>query len=90
MEGLFHVFTLATVGGDDAEVVGCCESWGRDVKRGCLGVGPDSCSFFTTYILHDFVLDVTENVVSLFVFGFTDLCADFDKESVFLLMSEWK
>jgi hypothetical protein len=53
-----------------------------------LGVGPDSCSFFTTYILHDFVLDVTENVVSHLVFGFTDICADFDEEGVFLLMSE--
>jgi len=58
------------------------------VERGCLGVRPDSCPFRAIYVLHYFVLDISENMVTGFVFFRAYFCANFDEEGIFLQNGE--
>lgn len=78
MEGFFDVDSVSAICGGDAKGVSCAEGRCRDVKRCCLCVGPNSCSFTPVDILYDFVLDVAENVVAFFVLLLADICSDLD------------
>ena len=54
------------------------------MERGCLRVGPNASSFRTVDVLYDLVLNITEDVVTSFIFLLADFCADFDEEGIFL------
>lgn len=62
----------------------CGESRRRNVEVDCLGIGPDPSSLRPIDVLDYFVLNVSEDMAAMFIFGLADLGGDFDQERVVL------
>lgn len=60
-------FSIAAVGGSEAEGVCDVEREGRDVELDCFGIGPDAGAFFAGNVLDDLVEDFGDDGGKLFL-----------------------
>lgn len=86
VEGSFDVQSLSAVGGRNADEVCGGQRWGGDVQADGFQVGPDTGAFGAVNVLHDFVLNSTEDVLAGLVLLLVNLRADVDEEGTSLVV----